>query len=247
MVKETHQDRLNAEQDPIAITRTICEFNLYRPIDIPREQAPKAIKNESFLDELENNISDFAPLDDRGEHSFELRRNPQLLNAVKSFAGWGHQLPELKSAHDFAEQEQEARKRIADKWVELRHLRNALKNILAGGVSALSHNERDSLTHAASLVDLLAQGAESWGRHDIAMATDADFLKRARQIVVTLHHSKGDEESALQAARMKDRTINEGNEHIQKSYYLRDEVIPLFRELAQALHISFNEPSKGRG
>lgn len=130
---------------------------------------------------------------------------------------------------------------VRDAWPDYKNLDSALQAI---GTRELKHAEKLALKDAANLIGLLAEETAFLGgdSHDESTSPAKPF--RALLDRGAAEQGKTRDEAQEQ---YKQEASSVAKERAIEARNLREEIIPRFRELAQALAIAFNRPDRGAG
>jgi hypothetical protein len=108
------------------------------------------------------------------------------------------------------------------------------------GKATLFPKERAAISDAAKLIELLAKESEFLGGFNHDESTRSSLRPESWVEGMSEVQKQGVIDS------YSDRSKAQSREHTLTSNNLRTQILPLFRELAQALKIPFNEPGQAR-
>jgi hypothetical protein len=129
---------------------------------------------------------------------------------------------------------------------ELATLPKAVNAVIEG--KPLPREQQNALSKGGELIELIAQHEEFKG----GMAHD-DVVDPIYERLLEIRYADKAREGFNYATglpeakqKLKDERLEEARDKKRLADVFRQEIIPLFRELAQSLHIPFNEPNQGR-
>jgi hypothetical protein len=221
MADTIHSDRINRERDPKAITNEIVNFDTLSTESGVYSEEPKPFKDIIPVVPMENHVRTF--------YEAEPKKHEKTLAVANNL----------------------------DDFKILKEVLNIFSDPKITTPVTLTSGQRRVLSDAAKLVTLLAEERSESARNTV---NDSDVLSThfgVGRAIRTI--DDGSKKNLPQNPdEMKSHILrhvecvntmfsNEALQYFTTEKNLRNKIIPLFRELAQALRIPFNEPGQERG